>query len=1012
MPRSQATKVENKFVRGLVTEATGLTFPKDACTETFNCEFHETGKALRRYGIDYELGFKRHIMQVNTTSSVVSTEYTWRSVANDGDITFLVQQIDGTLYFFDVSHDDTVSDSLSAFEIDLQARKVTSAGGEPRDHSCSFTNVNGDLVVVNKYTEPFYVRYNKATDDLSAHTIIIKIRDMYGLPDELQDQERPTASVSSLRSSHPAHYYNILNQGWGHINGAVLNDWDTAFTTMPSNRDVWYLYRSSISNRFDSALVTQQSFGTRDPIRGHFILNAFQPDRVNAVTALGGVFTSPFSFGSVSTQIGTLGGAIGDFSVPGRAFDNEEREPHTDCAFRPAGSSTGFIGLNIIPYSNRRIRKVRFTGSTNKGLVDSKLAGIDQVTIQLRGKTGTIPVTGTEGTVLGSVVVNDKSDQGSWINIESTDTVTHWDHVWIRVAATTAGINNNGIYIGEVQFFDFTPGDFSINYLPERPTCTAFFAGRVWYTGVSREGVNNEVFFSQIAEDFKQYGRCFQRNDPTNERIPDLLADDGGTVRIIEMGQPHYMCTAYNSLFVFSSNGVWQIQGSQGQFFRADDYVIKKLSSEGVSSKHSFVVIDGIPYWLTPSGVFRLQYNPDYNSVEVTNLSDASIKEFIRDLTSNEVEYAKGIHDVYKNRIIWLYGTVPYRYTKALVLNLISGAFYPWTFDTTNGIVICGGASVADSKSNQITDTKFATWHTEIEGSVQFTYADMATKTFKDWERFAKVEGDLQSISALTKIGNSTVNTAKWFDGVNSGAFAAEASHRTGAADIYQGVTFTTPTPVTKVIIYGSNDQGFVSGSNPGMTLSLYGKTGSAPANGTDGTEIGSLAFTDSTNMSAGLIIDSQDTTTAWDHVWVYMLPDTGSYTLGFTELKFYGGSNPTSLTRDYESYFITGYAIDNEGNKDFQSNFVSVFMDEETNASCFVRSLFDFGSSGNSGRWSTSQQAYYTRSAKVHNRFVRISRLKLRGSGKALQLKFSSETAKPFSVIGWSIWETGNANL
>jgi len=54
MPRNVGSVVENRLIRGLVTEATGLNFPEDACVETYDCVFDNIGTVTRRLGIDVE----------------------------------------------------------------------------------------------------------------------------------------------------------------------------------------------------------------------------------------------------------------------------------------------------------------------------------------------------------------------------------------------------------------------------------------------------------------------------------------------------------------------------------------------------------------------------------------------------------------------------------------------------------------------------------------------------------------------------------------------------------------------------------------------------------------------------------------------------------------------------------------------------------------------------------------------------------------------------------------------
>lgn len=109
----------------------------------------------------------------------------------------------------------------------------------------------------------------------------------------------------------------------------------------------------------------------------------------------------------------------------------------------------------------------------------------------------------------------------------------------------------------------------------------------------------------------------------------------------------------------------------------------------------------------------------------------------------------------------------------------------------------------------------------------------------------------------------------------------------------------------------------------------------------------------------------------------------------------------------DYDSYFITGYKVHGEGLRQFQGNYLVVFSDVEDNSSAFVQYLYDYPTSSAGHRMSSPEQVYITRSfvAKVPRRVW------LRGQGLALQIKFYSETGKPFNIIGYAVFESANAN-
>lgn len=121
-----------------------------------------------------------------------------------------------------------------------------------------------------------------------------------------------------------------------------------------------------------------------------------------------------------------------------------------------------------------------------------------------------------------------------------------------------------------------------------------------------------------------------------------------------------------------------------------------------------------------------------------------------------------------------------------------------------------------------------------------------------------------------TIIGNADSRQSAAFDGDTTQSNTQAALKNNAAAQsMYIGKTFAVPTALESVKVYGSNNQGFLWIGSGSMTLTLYGKSGSAPANGTNGTVLGSITFNDTANESAGRTITSSDTATYWDHAWV-----------------------------------------------------------------------------------------------------------------------------------------------
>ena len=113
----------------------------------------------------------------------------------------------------------------------------------------------------------------------------------------------------------------------------------------------------------------------------------------------------------------------------------------------------------------------------------------------------------------------------------------------------------------------------------------------------------------------------------------------------------------------------------------------------------------------------------------------------------------------------------------------------------------------------------------------------------------------------------------------------------------------------------------------------------------------------------------------------------------------------------NYDSYFVTGCRLDGQALRFSQPTYIIVYSEEtaeEEPGSCFVTGRFDFKNSDASGRWSTPQQCIKDRALSS----ISHARLKIRGKGRALQLQFTAEEGRPFKILGWALWMTGNASL
>jgi hypothetical protein len=688
MPRVKGDKVENNFIKGLVTEKNVLTFPKNAATDTDNCIYDEKGRVYRRPGIDQELGG----VEVSYTpiDNEVFTEYLWTSAGGIGSKTFFVQQIGDSLFIRDVSETTVISAATLSLTVDLNDFLPDGSPFIPGEYQCQYSKGNGTLIVTNPVCETFYVDYDYETDTLSTTEITLEERDFQGLEDGVEEYTRQTASVAGITSSNPKFLYNLLNQGWSQSD--ALSQWDTARTDLPSHRDVVSLFRSSETDAFDDALVTSKSAGTTPAPKGHFIIQPNTPTRANTAALEGysldlgelTMFTSGVDYNRtfLSSVLNTNASAIDD---------GDTTQNHA--AATTNGSALAFVGITPGFYYNYPIAVYEFTtptkvgsvicfGSTDQGFWSN--AAYNDTRLYITGGTGS-PPTPTDGSITGTAIgfsiITDTSDESAGravYNTLATETVFDWITVWIGHKNTSSG-NTTFLNFAEVQIFNA-----SSTY--QRASTNTFYQGRAWYAGFEAATLSSSIYFSQIIENKNQYGKCYQRQDPTNEYFNELLASDGGVIRILEIEKIVKLFSTQSSVIVLATNGVWEITGNP--YFSATNYNVRKMSEVGCFAPLSVVNYKGLPVWWGEDAIYTIQFDPQFQTFQVINMTEDTIKALFLSIDQDNRQYVKGAYDLLEDTIYWLYNSASvlpeedrYKYTNVLALNRRSIAFYPWSFD-------------------------------------------------------------------------------------------------------------------------------------------------------------------------------------------------------------------------------------------------------------------------------------------------------------------------------------------
>lgn len=337
--------------------------------------------------------------------------------------------------------------------------------------------------------------------------------------------------------------------------------------------------------------------------------------------------------------------------------------------------------------------------------------GVQTVTVETESPHGlaggdTVTITGAEASVTyvfpgyPEPVDATFSISGSW-EVESIPDTTHFTfEMTLSDYVSWAGFNNI-ISLGTVSAP--VTGGTSDNS-PFRPVTSAFYAGRVWYAGCPYKKQAGRIYFSQIIENDAQYGKCYQVADPTDERISDIVASDGGVINIPEVGNVLKILPYGSFLLVFATKGVWQIGGnSSSGFFSAVSYSIRKITESGCVSGQSVVLGDNVPYYSGTSDIYVIVEDSNSGLLVAQNVTQTSIHTLYAAALSKETIQAE--YDEVERKIVWLYqstSSIPrLSYDKALCLSTVLGAFTKYAFHCNSAAYVASVTSMRDASTNK-----------------------------------------------------------------------------------------------------------------------------------------------------------------------------------------------------------------------------------------------------------------------------------------------------------------------
>lgn len=283
MARQQAVAEVNAFVKGLITEASPLTFPDNASIDLQNVILNRDGSLSRRLGMDFENNYSEINSGQLLGGEFAVGSFVWKNPGGYSGIEFSVIQTGPTLFFLDNSMFPISRNIIYTFT--LPSSQQTKA---------SFTAVDGILIVTEGSGTIYGFDYNG--EAIVPNSGRLLIRDLFGVEDvsggvDLLEgmgiQNRPSAVTD-------AHVYNLRNQTFaypryikvGDIGGEFLSDpvgrFYTRYGVLQSNSDnlVTFLYSDSantedrLTKRYFASDNFNNPLGTNRAPLGYFIIDA------------------------------------------------------------------------------------------------------------------------------------------------------------------------------------------------------------------------------------------------------------------------------------------------------------------------------------------------------------------------------------------------------------------------------------------------------------------------------------------------------------------------------------------------------------------------------------------------------------------------------------------------------------------------------------------------------------------------------------------------------------------
>lgn len=281
MPVQTAAQEINSFSKGIITEASPLTFPDNASINENNLIIENDGSRRRRYGMNYEPNYVIRDTSQGVSDNLAFSSFVWKIPGGYSEVEFVAVQIGNQLFIFN-STQRPVSGSLV----------FSTTFSTPSSTRFSMASVDGILVVASSTAVIRTFDWNgSAITEVSGR---LKVRDLFGVADIVSGENLLDGTgISKRPSTHTsAHVYNLRNQTFAipryYENDEILKDtvqtFRDNFGVYQANSDNLVVYLYANANDSDDR-ETRRYFGkdnfnnplgtNRAPI-GYFIIDALE----------------------------------------------------------------------------------------------------------------------------------------------------------------------------------------------------------------------------------------------------------------------------------------------------------------------------------------------------------------------------------------------------------------------------------------------------------------------------------------------------------------------------------------------------------------------------------------------------------------------------------------------------------------------------------------------------------------------------------------------------------------